>query len=217
MGAEPKDQASSPTVTAATQGGWATDVQPSQTPNAAALDAKQQEIIDKINAYLNSFTSLRGTFVQTDAENRVLKGRFYIQRPGKLRFVYDPPSRQVIVSDGQDLFIEDHALKTQQRIPLKATPFYILLKKKVDLATQTQILQVSETEQAISVTVADRTGRAPGRLEMIFSPTDLELKEWVITDVQNLKTRIEIANLSAERRAPPSYFRPSEMMELGDR
>ena len=56
--------------------------------------------MQRINAYFNGITNLQGNFEQIESNNKHTKGRFYVQRPGKLRFDYDPPSSLRIVADG---------------------------------------------------------------------------------------------------------------------
>ena len=85
---------------------------------------------------------LKGTFVQTSADNKRLRGKFYVKRPGRFRFDYTSPSQLVILSDGQYLAIQDLDLKTDDRVALDQTPFRVLLRKDVDLLRDARILEV---------------------------------------------------------------------------
>ncbi len=83
---------------------------------------EQMAVIEKINGYFNGLKNLEGEFLQTDADDKKKRGRFYIERPGKVRFDYAPPSRQKIISNGKYLAIEDHDLNTADRYPLELDP-----------------------------------------------------------------------------------------------
>ena len=76
---------------------------------------------------------MKGTFIQTDADNKRMKGKFFVKRPGRFRFDYSLPSKQIIVSDGENLAIQDLDLNNEDRVSLDQTPFRLLLRKDVDL------------------------------------------------------------------------------------
>src|SRR5262249_1653194 len=61
-------------------------------PNGVAFDAKQRVMIERVNAYLTSVQSLIGDFVQVGPDGGRSAGKFYLQKPGRIRFEYDPPS-----------------------------------------------------------------------------------------------------------------------------
>jgi hypothetical protein len=92
------------------------------------ISRTQLELIQKVNGYFNQMTSLKGSFVQTSADNKRLRGKFYIMRPGRFRFDFSPPSKLVIISDGQNIAIQDHDLKTDDRWDLAYTPFRALFQ-----------------------------------------------------------------------------------------
>src|SRR5438034_661631 len=47
------------------------------------LSKKQMEVIQKVNLYFNQLGSIKGTFVQTSADGKRLRGKFYVKRPGR--------------------------------------------------------------------------------------------------------------------------------------
>src|SRR3712207_2625614 len=85
-----------------------------QSPGFSASD---RAAVDQASAYLQGLTSARGRFVQTDPNGQVTQGTFYLQRPGKIRFEYDAPSRLLVVADGSNINISDPRLKTFRRYP----------------------------------------------------------------------------------------------------
>ena len=58
---------------------------------------------------------MQGSFLQTGADNRRMKGKFYLSRPGRFRFDYARPSRQIVVSDGRYLAIQDLDLNNEDQ------------------------------------------------------------------------------------------------------
>ena len=93
----------------------------------SSFDANQKAQAARVSAYLSSLQTLVGNFVQVGPDGTKTKGDFYIQKPGKVRFEYDPPSPIDIVADGTTLVVRDRKLATQDIYPLSQTPLRYLL------------------------------------------------------------------------------------------
>jgi outer membrane lipoprotein-sorting protein len=174
------------------------------------LDKKQLDLVQRVNLYFNQMGDMKGLFVQTNADNKRTRGKFYVKRPGRFRFDYGAPSKLVIISDGQYLAIQDHDLKTDDRIALDNTPFRVLMRKDVDLLRDANILQVHEIDDVIVLLLEDRNPDNPGRIKLFLAKKPaLELKEWITTDPQGLDTRVELHEMSRVDDLDPKLFNPS--------
>ncbi|WP_414464299.1 LolA family protein [Hyphomicrobium sp. DY-1] len=175
--------------------GWSSEVAPN-TDQGITLDARQTKIVDDVSAYFESLQDLKGTFVQTDADSKKMKGKFFVKRPGRFRFDYALPSRQIIVSDGQNLAIQDLDLNNEDRVSLDQTPFRLLLRKDVNLLRDAKILEVQQSADLIVLTLEDKDPNSPGRIKLFLATKPaMELKEWVTTDAQGQDTRIQLSQL----------------------
>lgn len=176
--------------------GWSSEVAPANGDQGITLDAHQTKIVDDVSAYFESLQNLKGSFIQTDAGNKQMKGKFFVKRPGRFRFDYARPSRQIIVSDGQNLAIQDLDLNNEDRVSLDQTPFRLLLRQDVNLARDAKILEVQQAADLIVLTLEDKDPNSPGRIKLFLAtkPT-MELKEWVTTDAQGQDTRIQLSEL----------------------
>jgi outer membrane lipoprotein-sorting protein len=186
--------------------GWdaAVEAAPGSTP---LIGEEQQAAIARINAYFNGLTNLQGTFEQVDANGKQATGRFYVQRPGKLRFDYAPPSPLRIVADGAYLAIEDSDLKTIEKYPLASTPFRLLLGDGVDLGRDARIAGVESGDGSLAVTVEDKNGEAAGQIRLYFeTEPEMTLKQWVITDAQGLSTTVNLDNVVPGRKVAADFF-----------
>lgn len=187
---------------------WSTDVKPESTIAGIALEPKQIETVNKVSRYFNNLENLRGTFVQTSSDNKRMRGTFFVKRPGRLRFEYNRPSRQLIVSDGTMLAIQDLEVHTDDRIALEQTPFRLLLRKDVDLLRDASIVEVQEADDLIILALQDKSPDAPGQIRLFLTKTpELELREWVTTDSQGTDTRVEVANLARPDDLDAELFR----------
>lgn len=172
------------------------------------LDEAQTGMIKTVNAYFNALTSLKGNFVQTTSDKKRAKGKFFMLRPGKFRFEYSLPSKQLIISDGEYLAIQDLDLNNEDRVALDQTPFRLLLRKDVDLLRDAKIVEVQQADDLIVLGIQDKSPDSPGRIKLFLSTKpSLELKEWVTTDAQGLDTRIEISQLSTDDELDKNLFK----------
>ena len=167
------------------------------TGSIAGVHPKNQvELVRKVNAYFNQVTSLEGTFVQTGADNKRQRGKFYIARPGRFRFEFNPPSRVVIISDGQYIAIQDRDLSTDDRWDLGYTPFRALLQDNVDLLRDARVLEAEEKEDAISIVFEDKSGDSSSRIRLFLSAKpSLQIKGWIAKDAQGFDTRIDLIEM----------------------
>jgi outer membrane lipoprotein-sorting protein len=170
---------------------------PSNSADGITLDAHQKDIIDKVSSYFSGIHTLQGSFLQTSSDNRRMKGKFYLSRPGRFRFDYARPSRQIVISDGQYLAVEDLDLNTEDRVELDQTPFRLLLQSDVDLIRDAQIMEVQRSDDLIVVALQDKDPDAGGQIKLFLATKpDLELKAWSTKDAQGIETRIEVSDLA---------------------
>jgi outer membrane lipoprotein-sorting protein len=145
--------------------------------------AERAQAITAANRALNVSGPLKGRFVQMDSRGKTVGGSFYLQRPGKVRFAYDAPNPLTVVSDGSIVSLEDSALKTVNRAPLKTTPLYLLLKRDVNIERDAKVTSVARDGDAILVGVRDKSGQAAGDLVLTFDGPSRELRQWRVTDI----------------------------------
>ena len=161
------------------------------------LDAHQKDIVDKVSSYFSGIHTMQGSFLQTDAADHRMKGKFYLSRPGRFRFDYARPSRQIVVSDGQYLSVQDLDLNNEDRLALDQSVFRVVLSSDVDLLRDAKIIGEEETGDTITINLEDKDANVPGQLRLILSTKpDLELKAWVAKDAQGVETRIEVSDLA---------------------
>ncbi len=187
---------------------WNTRAAAEAGSDGITLDERQMAGIKRVNDYFNELENLQGSFVQTTSDNKRLRGKFFMKRPGRLRFEYAPPSRQLIISDGQQISIQDLDINTDDRVMVDQTPFRVLLKKDVDLLRDARILEVQEADDLLIVALQDKSKDASGKVRLFLSLTPaVELKEWVTTDAQGLDTRLEVSSLDRAKPIDAALFK----------
>jgi outer membrane lipoprotein-sorting protein len=190
--------------------GWEAAVEAAQAATPL-IGEEQAKAVQRINAYFNNITNLQGSFEQIDATNKRTAGRFYVQRPGKIRFDYAPPSGLRIIADGRFLAIEDSDLKTVEKYPIGSTPFKLLLTEAVDLGRDARIMGVESQEGTLAISLQDKSGDAAGSIRLLFEAgSELQLRQWLITDAQGLTTRVTVNDVVSGRKVAADFFTAKE-------
>jgi outer membrane lipoprotein-sorting protein len=179
---------------------------PARSAFAGTLSADDQKLIGQIQDYLNGLTALTANFLQVAADGSTRTGKAWLQRPGKMRFEYDPPDPQLLVAGFGLLVYHDPDLAQTTNIPLSATPLGILLANKVQLSGDVTVTNIDREPGEIRLTLI-RTGKAAeGSLTLVFNTGPLELRQWVVTDAQQKQTRVSLYDIAPGGPFPDSLF-----------
>ena len=171
------------------------------------FDAKQRALLDRISNYLSSVQTMVGKFVQVGPDGGRTEGTFYMQKPGRVRFQYNPPSPIDIVSDGSSVVVRDRKLATQDLYPLSQTPLRYLLAERIDLLRDTDVVSVGADDSFATVVIEQKQlFVGTDRLMIMFDAKDLTLKQWTVTDPQGFDTTVAVYNLDSTKKPDPNLF-----------
>ena len=165
----------------------------------AASDAAQ-----KIADHFSGIKTMAGEFVQFGPRGEQTGGKFYIQRPGKVRFNYEGGSFQV-TSDGKSVVLTNQKMKTADLYPLSKTPLKLLLDERIDLSGK-RVQKVTEESDLTTIVLADKSVFGNSRITMMFDPKSYDLRQWTITDAQGKDTTVMIFNVQTGVKLDPSFF-----------
>lgn len=167
--------------------------------SAAPVDAKT------IADHFSSVKSMSGDFVQSGPKAEKKHGRFFLQRPGKIRFNYAGQSGISVIADGKSLVVYNRKLKTSRLYALSKTPLKLLLDNKVDFSGS-RLKSIRDDGAQITVKLADRSAFGNSNISMVFDRKSLDLRRWSLTDEKGLTTTVTISNVKQGVRAPEGTF-----------
>jgi len=173
---------------------------------SSSLAPEDQALVDKATVYLQGLKSVTGRFTQASFNGSTSTGVFYMQRPGKARFQYDPPAQMVVISDGYNVSVVDARLKTHDQYPLGRTPLIILLARQVRLDGTVVVTQVDKTADGFSITARDGHKEAAGRITLDFSNSPIALRGWSVIDAQGRETKVTLGALTPVSDLDPNLF-----------
>jgi outer membrane lipoprotein-sorting protein len=159
------------------------------------LTTSEAEDLAAVQAYLKNITSLRAQFQQVAPNRQVSAGTLSLEKPGKLRFQYDPPSPILVVSDGKVITLIDYDLKQVTRWPINDTPLRPLVRSDFIFGEDVKVLGIRRNEQWINVAITDPKKRDEGSMLLTFSRNPLRLTEWQVLDERGQTTIVTLDSL----------------------
>ena len=171
----------------------------------ASAQAAVPPTAQKIADHFSSVKSMSGEFVQFGPNNQQTGGKFFLERPGKIRFNYDGKSNFRVISDGKSVVILNQRLKTSDLYPLSKTPLKLLLDTKIDLSGG-RVKSIKEESDLTTIQLADKSVFGNSKITMMFDPKSYDLRQWTITDAQGKDTTVMIYNTKEGVSFPADTF-----------
>ncbi|MBA1143961.1 outer membrane lipoprotein carrier protein LolA [Mesorhizobium neociceri] len=171
----------------------------------ASAQAAVPPAAQKIADHFSSVKSMSGEFVQFGPNNQQTGGKFFLERPGKIRFNYDGKSNFRVISDGKSVVILNQRLKTSDLYPLSKTPLKLLLDNRIDLSGG-RVKSIKEESDLTTIQLADKSVFGNSKITMMFDPKSYDLRQWTITDAQGKDTTVMIYNTKEGVSFPPDTF-----------
>ncbi len=172
----------------------------------STLSAEDRAVLQQAQTYLQGLTSAQGTFTEVSGP-QTRAGRFYLQRPGRMRFEYTNPEGLLVVSDGSNVKRWDPRLNNFRQVPLGQTPLSTFLARNVRLDQGARIDRVTRMQSgAFAITVRDSRRPNDGYVILSFAGSPLRLREWTIRDAQGGSTTTRLTTLEPASGLSPSLF-----------
>jgi outer membrane lipoprotein-sorting protein len=164
-------------------------------------------IVDRANAYFTNLNTLVADFTQVGGDGRRMGGTLYLQRPGKVRFEYDPPATLEVIADGRSVAVRDRKLATQDLYSISQTPLKFLLRERVNLGQDIKITGISNEPNAVRINLEDSsTLGGTSRITLFFDPEVQNLNQWRIVDAQGFQTVVVLNDVQKGRRIDQDLF-----------
>jgi len=180
---------------------------------ALALGA-QAATLERLRAFVRDTQTARASFTQTvtDRNGREMQqasGEFAIARPGKFRWSVDKPYQQLLVGDGERVWIYDpdlnQVVKRRNDQALGSTPAALLAGRgDVERAFDWRDLPAADGLDWLGATPKDKESTFSD-IRLGFDASGLAALE--IWDNFGQHTRITLAGLERNPKLPPDLFK----------
>lgn len=187
-------------------------------PEPAPLTAQDRADLARIETHLDAIRTLKARFVQADARGGTAEGTLWLQRPGRMRFEYDPPAQILLVADGMFVIFHDRSVQQTSHIPIGATPLSVLLAERIRLVGgDVEPIRVDRSPGAILVTLIQAGKPREGSITLGFADSPLELRQWTVVDAQGQAVRVSLYGVETGGRFDPALFRFLDPRTFQDR
>jgi outer membrane lipoprotein-sorting protein len=170
-----------------------------------ALTEAERTLITQINEHNSGIKTMVGRFLQIDTQGQRIEGTFFLERPGKILFRYNPPSYEQIVSVGRGFYVVDRKEKTQYAYPQDKVPLRQFLDSQIDLF-KANIVAISQSDDYFSVTLQDDTPAGIVRVALVFDTESKDLKQWTLTEPSGAELTFSLYDVDKDVAIPKSYF-----------
>lgn len=177
-----------------------------EKPVAAQLTPADQKTVAEIAAYLNGLTAMKAKFLQIAPNGSVSQGLTWMERPGRMRFQYDPPSPYLLVAGHGLLVFHDSELDQTTNVLLSSTPLGILLAAHIELSGAVTITGFQRLPGEIDLTLVRTASPEAGSLTLVFSTNPLRLRQWAVRDAQDKVTRVTLYDVALGGHFPDHLF-----------
>lgn len=162
---------------------------------AAILSDEDRTDLARIEHYLNHLKSISADFLQIDDNGGIMRGSIALQRPGKMRVDYDPPSKDFIIADGKTVHIWNEDLKSQTNVDQGSSLAEFILRDPVKLSGDVVVTSVKHFPAKIEVTLVQKDDAGAGKLTLVFEDRPLKLRQWKVFDAQGHTTGVNLENV----------------------
>ena len=160
----------------------------------------------RIETYLDSLRTLKAHFLQVAPNGAISQGTVWLERPGRMRFQYDPPSPLLLVAGHGLVVFHDKSLNQTSNIPLGQTPLGILLADHVRLQGDVTVTAMQRLPGQIQVSLIRTASPGDGTLTLVFADNPLTLRQWTVLDAQRQETRVTLYNAETGGQFDPKLF-----------
>lgn len=166
-----------------------------QAPGPGGIDAKYAPDIARVEGYLSQITSIVADFSQTSSDGSTGNGKFFMKRPGKMRWQYNPPTPILLVSDGKSVTYYDAGLDQVTYVGVDDTLAGFLAQKTIKLTSEsTKLTRFSNENGVISATIIQVKKPNDGSLTLEFSDKPIAITGMTAVDATGNVTRVNLDN-----------------------
>jgi outer membrane lipoprotein carrier protein len=186
-------------------------------PAAGRAQGCDEALLARMQRVYQAIKTFQGEFRQEDREpgGPVLQaqGRIAYRKPGQMRWAYDPPNEQLLVTDGKTVWLHDPILENVTVQPLKdlteGTPLKFLLgagNLAADFTCRATTLPPAQDGLTYLELVAKTPIPTLAFIQLGVRPASARLESFRMVDTQGGQRTVRLLNLRTDLPLPASDF-----------
>jgi outer membrane lipoprotein-sorting protein len=178
-------------------------------PSPVAEARSDEVVLGDVEAYLNGLTTIEADFVQVSPDGSLANGRFFLQRPGKMRWQYEPPVPVLMVSAGTFLTYYDYELDQITNIPIESSLAGFLARPTISLQSkEITILERTRKDGVVRIRLTQAAKPEDGELTLELTDKPMQLRNLIIKDAQGQTTNVSLNNARYGMKLDKALFVP---------
>lgn len=178
------------------------------TAAAPVVPEGQEAQVKRVEDYLTQLTTVVADFNQVDSNGGVASGKFYLKRPGKMRWEYKPPTPILLVSNGRVVTYYDSELDQVNYVAVDDTLAAFLAQPIIKLdSNSTRLTQFSAQDGVTRATIVLAKKPDEGSLMLELTGDPLQIQQMVVTDASGARTTIKLENATFGQELPDELFK----------
>jgi outer membrane lipoprotein-sorting protein len=173
---------------------------------AAVLSDADQATLEAVGQYLNGLRTLKARFLQIGPDGATVQGTLWLQRPGRMRFQYDPPSPLLLVAGHGTVIFHDSQLDQTTTIAVGQTPLGLLLGDRIALSGDVTVTDFQRPPGQLLITMVRTQKSGEGSLTLQLNASPIALVGWSVVDAQGKETQIRLSDVRLGGEFDPNLF-----------
>lgn len=144
--------------------------------------------------YLNGIKTVTSEFIQEAPSGDVSTGTFFLSRPGKLRWQYNPPVPILIIGNKGTITYYDAELDEVSYVKDKDTLASFLTRKAIQFSGDIEVVAATSENRILRITLALKDKKDEGTMTLVFEEAPFLLRKIEISDPAENRTSINLNN-----------------------
>lgn len=173
---------------------------------SSSVHALSNTALKSVEGYINELKTLEASFMQMTPEGGFASGKFYLSKPGKFRWEYDPPVPVLIVAKNGWVHYYDMELEQATHLRLSSTPAAFLVSENFKMS-DFKVEGLKEEDGEIKLKLSPKDTEDQGSLALVFSKEPMLIKSFAVLDQMGNETLVELKNQEFGKELDEKLFR----------
>lgn len=168
-----------------------------------------RRILTAVEQAYNRIRTLRAQFAQFNSQIKddLQTGTLYLDRPGRMRLVYEKGSPLAFYAVDGYLIYHDKEAKEVSYFELSQTPVELILKEELKFDDPAFVVtDVQDVLDEYYVTAHKKDAKELGSLTLVIDKEKMTLKQWEILDMQGIKSTVALFDIDINIPVDKSLF-----------
>ncbi|MCH9753941.1 MAG: outer membrane lipoprotein carrier protein LolA [Alphaproteobacteria bacterium] len=160
--------------------------------------------LESLKSYMRSLKNISANFIQIDKRGQSQSGKFYLSRPGKMRWEYQDPKELVIVLNNNKIYYYDKELDQVSHYIGNYGMLDVLIENDIFTSKKFKIDSYISDEEMTNITF--KSVEDSSSFTLVFNSDPLRLLGCVLEEESGNKVNLKFISMTEHLSFDPSLF-----------